>query len=78
MKTAISLPDDLYARAEAFASSTSRSRSRLYQEALEDYLLRKDEESITSAMNRALVEIDQPEDEWHVRAGAEALKRSEW
>lgn len=38
MKTAVSLPDDVYARAERAARRLGRTRSALYAEALREYL----------------------------------------
>jgi metal-responsive CopG/Arc/MetJ family transcriptional regulator len=40
MKTAISLPDDLFKAAESLAGRLGVSRSRLYANALEDYIAR--------------------------------------
>lgn len=78
MKTAISLPDELFARAEKLARKTGKSRSQLYQEALAEYLLRRDGDEITEALNHALGEIEQPSDDWLARAGRRALERSDW
>lgn len=38
VKTAVSLPDDVYARAERAARQLGRTRSALYAEALREYL----------------------------------------
>ena len=52
MKTAISLPDALYHRAEGWAQRLGRSRSALYAEALEVYLdAVEDADEVTSALN---------------------------
>ena len=40
MKTAISLPDELFKAAESLAGRLGVSRSRLYATALEDYIAR--------------------------------------
>ena len=40
MKTAVSLPDDVYAEAEAFAQAHHLSRSHLYVCALREFLVR--------------------------------------
>ena len=78
MKTAISVPDELFAKAERLAQKTGKSRSRIYQEALTEYLLRRDDDAITQAMEQALAEIDQSTDEWLSRAGRRGLERSDW
>jgi metal-responsive CopG/Arc/MetJ family transcriptional regulator len=51
MKTAISLPDTLFERAERAASRLNLNRSQLYAQALEEFLDRTDPERITAAFN---------------------------
>ena len=51
MKTAISLPDSLFERAERVAQAMKLNRSQLYAQALEAYLDRLDPEAITAAFN---------------------------
>jgi hypothetical protein len=52
MKTAISLPDYLFKKAETYARNFNKSRSQLYTEALTEYLLRHSPDSVTEAMNK--------------------------
>jgi predicted transcriptional regulator len=78
MKTAVSIPDELFSRAEEMARQTGKSRSRLYQEALAEYLLRRDPGALTQAMDEALADIDQKPDSWLTEAGRGTLERSEW
>ena len=52
MKTAISLPDPLFEQAERFAQRLEMSRSQLYSQALQEYLERHDDDSITEALNK--------------------------
>ncbi|MBA3234153.1 MAG: ribbon-helix-helix protein, CopG family [Propionibacteriales bacterium] len=42
MKTAISIPADLFRSTEDLAIKLGKSRSQLYREALAEYLLRRD------------------------------------
>jgi predicted transcriptional regulator len=51
VKTAISLPDELFARGEQFAERHRRSRSDVMAAALDEYLLRHGDESITARLN---------------------------
>lgn len=52
MKTAISLPDALYHRAERVAQRLGRTRSALYAEALEAYLdAAEDADEVTVALD---------------------------
>lgn len=78
MKTAVSIPDELFSKAEDMARKTGKSRSRLYQEALSEYLLRRDPGAVTQAMEDALAEIDPQPDPWLIEAGRQTLERNEW
>ena len=78
MKTAISIQDDLYAEAEAFARRFGKTRSQLYREALAEYLLRRDPQAVTRAMDEALAQIDEPKDAWVEAVGRRMLERTEW
>lgn len=78
MKTAVSIPDELFSRAEEMARQTGKSRSQVYQEALAEYLLRRDPGSVTRAMDEALAEIEPQPDPWLTEAGRQTLERSEW
>jgi predicted transcriptional regulator len=51
MKTAISLPDDLYRAAEQAATRLGLSRSELYQRAIAAFLKRHNEQVVTDALN---------------------------
>ena len=57
MKTAVSIPDDLFAKADAFARGLGRSRSQVYRDALAEYLVRHDPQSITSALDELADEL---------------------
>ncbi|MGH2821246.1 MAG: ribbon-helix-helix protein, CopG family [Actinomycetota bacterium] len=78
MKTAVSIPDELFERAEDMARKTGKSRSRLYQEALSEYLLRRDPGAVTEAMDEALTDIHPQRDAWLAEAGRQTLERTEW
>jgi metal-responsive CopG/Arc/MetJ family transcriptional regulator len=51
MKTAISIPDPLFAAAEAVARQLGLSRSALYARALRRYLLRHQQAGVTERLN---------------------------
>jgi predicted transcriptional regulator len=51
MKTAVSLPDDLFHAGERQAKRAAKSRSQLYTEALAEYLARHAPDEVTEAMN---------------------------
>lgn len=58
MKTAISLPDQLFQRGESFASIQALSRSELYATALSEYLERHEAATITAQLNAVYAEED--------------------
>jgi metal-responsive CopG/Arc/MetJ family transcriptional regulator len=52
MKTAVSIPDDVFAGAERLAKRSKKSRSQLFSDALREYLARHAAEDVTESMNR--------------------------
>jgi hypothetical protein len=54
MKTAVSIPDKVFAEAERLASRLEISRSKLYAKAVAEFVARHDEESLTLQVNSAL------------------------
>ncbi len=56
MKTAVSIPDDIYRTAQRLALRTRKSRSRLFSDALREYLPRHAPDEVTAAVDRACAE----------------------
>ncbi len=78
MKTAISIPDKIFKKAERLARRLGISRSHLYRLAVEDYVKKRRPESITNAMNRVLDEVEASGDEFVSSAAQRVLARTEW
>lgn len=79
MKTAVSVPDRLYREAEQYAKRTQKSRSRLYAEALSEYLGRHAPDKITEDMNAVVAQLDDPTpDPLVTRAARRTLESVEW
>jgi len=78
MKTAISIPDELFEGAENLARRTKKSRSRLFRDALQEYLARHTPDQVTQAMNHALAELGTNDDPFISKAARRVLERSEW
>ena len=76
MKTAISLPDELFLRAEAFANQKTMNRSELYAKALTDYLEQHDHSSITAQLNDVYNDIDSSLSPQIAELGFETLRRA--
>ena len=78
MKTAVSIPDDIFERAERLASQGRRSRSEVYAAALGEYLARHAQDEVTEAMNRVCGEVDGNDDAFPAAAGRRVLANTEW
>ncbi len=78
MKTAISIPNDVFDAAEQLAHRLQKSRSQLYSAAVAEYVARHATDEVTEAMNRALDEIDEAPDPFVAAAAQRILARTEW
>jgi metal-responsive CopG/Arc/MetJ family transcriptional regulator len=78
MKTAVSIPDDLFEGAERLARRTKKSRSRLFRDALKEYLARHAPDQVTEAMDNALAELGATDDSFVSTSAQRILERSEW
>jgi len=78
VKTAISIPNELFKRAERLARQTKRSRSRIFSDALKEYLARHTPDSVAEGMNKACSELGAAKDEFVSTAAGRVLQRSEW
>jgi predicted transcriptional regulator len=78
MKTAVSIPDDVFEEAEQLARRTKRSRSEVYSRALAEYVARHAPDRVTEAMDRALAEIGEPADRFVRAASRRILTHSDW
>lgn len=77
MKTAVSIPDELFHRADELANRLGKSRSQVYREALAEYLLRRDPRSITAALAELAEELGDETDRWLVEASRQVLEPTE-
>ena len=78
MKTAISLPDKLFAAAEREAKRRGVSRSKLYQQALEKLIANARDEAVSDALTRSYVASPEPDDPFMDRILARTMARVEW
>ena len=74
MKTAISLSDALYEKAEETASYMGIPRSKLYAMALEEYISRHNGQMITEKINKVYEKIDIKEFEPHQNIVLESVR----
>jgi metal-responsive CopG/Arc/MetJ family transcriptional regulator len=78
MKTAVSVPDDVFEEAQRLARRMKKSRSRLFSDALREYVARHAPDEVTEAMNGALADVGQGTDPFVTAAARRALERTEW
>jgi len=74
MKTAISLSDELFEKAEKTARYMGIPRSRLFVVALEDYIVKHNGEMITKKLNDVYEKINQDEFTRDLDVGLESLR----
>ncbi len=78
MKVAVSIPDDVFDRAEACARRAGKSRSEVYARALREYVGRHAPDEVTEAMDRACEAVGDEADGFSKAAARRVLARSEW
>jgi metal-responsive CopG/Arc/MetJ family transcriptional regulator len=78
MKTAISLPDRLYRAADTLARKLGVSRSRLYADALAEYVAKHQAARVTERLDAVYGREPSGVDPAWARAQARSVGRDEW
>ncbi len=79
MKTAVSIPDKVFKKAERLARQMKKSRSELFSNALAEYVARHAPDHVTETMDQVCAEIgSDPADPFVSAASRRVLERSEW
>ncbi len=78
MKTAISLPDDLFAEADELARELGTSRSQMYAAAVREYVARHRPQAVTAALDRVYADQSPHVDPAVAGAAVRTLARVEW
>lgn len=78
MKTAISLPDDLFASAEKLAERLGMSRSHLVATALAEYVAKHETRKVTERLNAVYSVEDSALDTGVRKAQARAVDTDRW
>lgn len=78
MKTSVSIPDELFERAERLAQRSRRSRSELYAATLGEYVARHSPDEVTDAMNRVCEQVGEDKDAFVTAASLRTHDRIEW
>lgn len=78
MKTAVSVPDDLFEKVDRLARRTRRSRSEVYSAALREYVARHAPDEVTETMDRVCAAVEDQADAFVSTAGRRVLENTEW
>lgn len=78
MKTAVSVPNDVYERAERLARREKRSRSDVYSAALREYVDRHEPDEITEALDRTIADVGGETDDFVAAAGRQLVESTDW
>lgn len=78
MKTAVSIPDEVFDKVERLARREGRSRSEVFSAALAEYVARHAPDEVTDAMNRVCAQVGERHEGFVAAAGRRVLERTEW
>jgi len=78
MKTAVSIPDDVFEQVERLARRAKRSRSEVFSAALREYVARHAPDEVTEAINRACEQVGDDQDRFVAKAARRVLEKTEW
>lgn len=78
MKTAISIPDDVFEDAERLAGRLRTSRSQLYARAVSEFVARHDDDLVTAAMDEVVDKVGTEVDAFTRESAHQVLRRVEW
>ena len=78
MKTAVSVPDTVFHAGELLAHRLGLSRSRLYSEAILEYVARHDDDDITRRLNAVYDRESSEPDPVLTRVASRALPKESW
>lgn len=78
MKTAISIPDDVFESADELARELGISRSELYSTAVAEYLAKHRAEDVTARLNEVYAEQPSGLSPEIRRAQARSIGKSDW
>lgn len=78
MKTAVSIPDNVFSLAEQFAKQHKMTRSSLFTVAVDEYIHHHREEGVTQKLDAIYGKEDSSIDPAIVRLQSRSLPKEEW
>ena len=78
MKTAVSIPDEVFEKVERLARRARKSRSEVFSDALREYVARHAPDEVTDSINQVCDRIGGQDDPFVRTAGRRILEKAEW
>jgi metal-responsive CopG/Arc/MetJ family transcriptional regulator len=78
MKTAVSIPNEVFEKVERLARRARQSRSAVFSAALREYVARHTPDEVTEAMDRVCAAVHDEHDSFVTSAARRVLERTEW
>jgi metal-responsive CopG/Arc/MetJ family transcriptional regulator len=78
MKTAVSIPDDIFEKVERLARRAKKSRSEVFSAALREYVARHSPDEVTESINRVVDRIGDQTDAFVSAAAQRIMEKIEW
>lgn len=78
MKTAVSIPDEVFEKAERLARRTRKSRSEVFAAALREYVARHAPDEVTESINQVCDRVGDRDDGFATTAARRTLENTEW
>ncbi len=78
MKTAVSIPDEIFEQAERLARQSGQTRSYVFSQALREYVARHSPAEVTQAMDEVCEAVGDQLDPFTSGAARRTLERIEW
>ena len=78
MKTAVSIPDEVFENVERLVRRAGKSRSEVYSAALREYVARHAPDEVTDSINRVCDGIGEQDDAFVRTAARRVLEKTEW
>ena len=78
MKTAISIPDDVFIQAEKVAQQLGISRSELYSQAIANFIKSYRSQTVTDVLNQVYAQEDSALDERVAAMQFDSISLGEW
>lgn len=78
MKTAVSIPDEVFEKVERLARRARKSRSEVFSAALREYVARHAPDEVTDSINQVCDRIGEQDDAFVRTATRRTLEKTEW